>query len=274
MPRRLFCEISPVTYQISVFKEQLRRYIRWAFTRNFARSFSAEPLPELVYSHESPILRKLGNVDMRLQQNKAVNLSLAAPKVNGILIRPGEVFSFWRLVGNCTASKGYKPGLLIGTGGPTEGVGGGMCGFTNLLHWVALHSPLKITEHHHHNEYDLFPDSERQIPFGTGTSILYNYLDYQLRNDTDNTFQFLVWAEDDLLHCELRAEKTVRIIYEITEEEQYFVKQGSDYYRHNRVTRRAIDKESGNEIDRVLLIENHAKVMYDSSFIRRELIRN
>jgi vancomycin resistance protein VanW len=30
-------------------------------------------------------------------------------------------------------------------------VGGGLCQFTNLLHWVALHSPLEIAEHHHHD---------------------------------------------------------------------------------------------------------------------------
>jgi len=43
--------------------------------------------------------RTLGNVDLQLQENKAVNLSLAAPHINGVLIRPGETFSFWHLVG-------------------------------------------------------------------------------------------------------------------------------------------------------------------------------
>ena len=40
-------------------------------------------------------------------------------------------------------------------------------------------------EHHHHDALDLFPDYNRQIPFGTGTSIAYNYLDYRFKNTTN-----------------------------------------------------------------------------------------
>ncbi|MDU6359766.1 MAG: VanW family protein [Clostridiales bacterium] len=59
------------------------------------------------------------------------------------------------------------------------------------MHWMILHSPLTITEHHHDN-LDLFPDYGSQIPFGTGTSIHYNYLDYRFTNTTDNTFQLMI----------------------------------------------------------------------------------
>lgn len=55
-----------------------------------------------------------------------------------------------------------------------------MCQFTNLIHWLILHSPLDIIEHHHHNRFDLFPDHNKKIPFGTGTSIMYNYIEYVL----------------------------------------------------------------------------------------------
>lgn len=50
---------------------------------------------------------------MVLQENKAVNLAIAAPKVNGIIIRPNETFSFWKLVGSDSEKKGYKDGLTI-----------------------------------------------------------------------------------------------------------------------------------------------------------------
>ena len=53
--------------------------------------------------HSSLVRRTLGDVDPVLQENKAENLRLALPHVSGILIRPGETFSFWKLVGNCTA---------------------------------------------------------------------------------------------------------------------------------------------------------------------------
>lgn len=64
------------------------------------------------------------------------------------------------------------------SGKVSEGIGGGMCRFTNLLHWMILHKPLTIVEHHHHGSFDLFPDFGRQVPFGTGTSVCYNHMQF------------------------------------------------------------------------------------------------
>ena len=167
--------MGPWAYWLSMKKCRFVRRVQDMFSGvRFSRHQRCEPLPVVVYAHKSLIRRTLGTVDQKLQENKAVNLSLAAPRVNGVLIRPGETFSFWRMVGPCTARRGYLPGLTISKGETACGVGGGMCQFTNLLHWMVLHTPLVITEHHHHDGYDLFPDFGRTIPFGTGTSILYN----------------------------------------------------------------------------------------------------
>jgi vancomycin resistance protein VanW len=78
---------------------------------------------------------------------------------------------------------------------------------TNLIDWMILHSEMTITEHHHHDQIDLFQEFNRIIPFGTGTSIMYNYLDYRFRNDTDNTYQLIIYTTDEYLCGELRAEK-------------------------------------------------------------------
>ena len=104
--RKLFCEISPLCYAISVFKCCMLRRLRDLFSKErFCRARSAERLPEVIYKHKSLIRRQLGNVDMTLQENKAVNLSLAAPRISGILLRPGETFSLWHLVGKTSAGK-------------------------------------------------------------------------------------------------------------------------------------------------------------------------
>jgi vancomycin resistance protein VanW len=106
MPKKLFCEISPLTYKISVIKCRLVRHIKnLSAKKHFASVKQEELLPCVIYKHNSLIRRKLGNVDLQLQENKAVNLSLATPKVNKVLIRPGETFSFWHLVGSTTAAK-------------------------------------------------------------------------------------------------------------------------------------------------------------------------
>jgi vancomycin resistance protein VanW len=273
--RRLFSELSPQTYWLAVKRQIVQRKIgNVVGGHRFASSRDFEPLPVTVYRHNSLIRRRLGNVDLELQENKAISLGLAAPHINGILIRPGETFSFWKLVGHCTARKGYRTGLTINHGGPDSGIAGGMCQFTNLLHWMVLHSPLDVVEHHHHGELDLFPDFNRQIPFGTGTSIVYNYLDYRVRNSTDNTFQLLIHLTDEHLCGELRAERPVPIKYHVKEHDAYFYEHDGKVYRHNTIIRSHRDKRTGNEIANEQLLENNALVMYDRTLIRQPIYSN
>lgn len=274
MSRKLFCQICPVTYKISVGKGIVVRRLQWLLKRNsYASTYTMDRLPVKIYNHKSLIRRKLGYVDMQLQENKATNLSLAAPHINGITIKKGETFSFWKLVGKCTKSKGYKEGLIIKSGEVSHGVGGGMCQFTNLIHWMVLHSPLTIIEHHHHNQIDMFPDFGRQVPFGTGTSVMYNYLDYQFINKTDQTFQLIVYSTDDYLCGELRSDKPIDHSYHVVEENSYFIKEQDGFYRNNEIYRKQIDKKTGQLVNKTLVVKNHAKVLYHEKYITPDRIR-
>ena len=266
MGRPLFCEISPMTYRISVEKCIAQRRLKDALSqRTMARHRQEAALPLVLYRHSSLIRRRLGNVDMVLQENKAVNLSIAAPLVDGILIAPGETFSFWTLVGRPTAKRGFREGLTISTGRTSKGIGGGMCQFTNLIHWMILHSPLVITEHHHHDGMDLFPDYGRQIPFGTGTSIVYNYLDYRFENPTDATFQLRVWVDGEYLRGELLCDRPQPLRYHIYTRGEAFVEENGQVYRVGEVWRDTIDAATGDHIRTECLRKNHARVLYDTA---------
>ena len=266
MAHRRFSEISPLAYRIAVEKNILQRKVKDLFSnQKFAHQRLYEPLPVLIYKHRSLIRRRLGNVDMRLQENKAINLGLAAPQVNGIIIRPGETFSFWRLVGRDCKRRGYREGLTIANGKPSSGIGGGMCQFTNLIHWMVLHSELTITEHHHHDGLDLFPDFNRQIPFGTGTSIVYNYRDYRATNNTQNTYQLLVHVTDTHLCGELRAIEQEPHTFHIIIEDEHFTRENDVVYRNGVVSRQTIDRQTGQCIHSEVIRRNHAQVMYDTS---------
>ena len=264
MARKLFCEISPLTYKISTQKEILKRNIQDKKAKvNFAEMKSEKVMPVSVYTHKSLIRRRLGNVDMTLQENKAVNLAIAAPKVDKILIRPGEVFSFWHLVGKVSEKYGYKTGLTIKGGNPSSDIGGGMCQFTNLIHWLVLHSPLTICEHHHHDGVDLFPDFGRVVPFGTGTSILYNYKDYRFANETPYTFKLMVYTDEEYLVGHLLCSDSMPNTYHIVVEDEFFSHEDGVVYRNNKIYRKTIDVVTGNTIKNELIKTNHAKVMYD-----------
>lgn len=264
MKRKLFCEISPFAYRLSMEKEILKRHLRDALRRTrFARERATDSLPVLVYQHKSLIRRRLGNVNMQLQENKATNLALAVTHINGLLIHPEETFSVWKLVGRTTKRKGYKEGLTIARGRPSQGIGGGLCQLSNLIHWLVLHSELTIVEHHHHDALDLFPDFGRQIPFGTGTSISYNYIDYRVKNETANTYQLLLWVDGEYLCGELRAVEFQPHTFHIHAENEYFSRENGTIYRNGQVYRDIIDRVTGQHLDSQLIRTNHARVMYD-----------
>lgn len=263
--RKLFCEISPLTYKISVNKNIIQRNVEDIFSgEKFAKEKQEELLPIVLYKHNSLIRRRFGNVDLQLQENKAVNLSLAAPKINKILIKSGETFSFWKLAGNPSEKKGYKEGLTIERGKPSSGIGGGMCQFTNLIHWLVLHTPLDIVEHHHHDGIDLFPDFDRQVPFGTGTSIMYNYKDYRFKNNTKQDFQLIVYTDEEYLRGEIRCEKALPNSYHIKAEKIFFSRENEVVYRNGEIYRIIVDKSTGNVTEKKLIKTNHAKVMYNT----------
>ncbi|MBE6907010.1 MAG: vancomycin resistance protein [Ruminococcaceae bacterium] len=250
---------------MSVWKGQAIRAVSDLFHPSpFCTVKQEEKLPALICRHKSLIRRTLGEVDPRLQENKAVNLGIAAPKVSGVLIRPGECFSFWRLVGSCTVKKGYLEGLTINRGKTGTDIGGGMCQFTNLIHWLVLHTPLRITEHHHHDSIDLFPDFGRQVPFGVGTSVFYNYLDYRFVNMTSRTYQLITYTDDTYLCGEMRADRPPDKKYHIKTEGEFFSREPDGVYRNGRVLRECVDIKTGMVIGKELIKENHAKVLYDT----------
>lgn len=269
--RRLFCELSPACYQISLHKEYIMRDIHDTFSgEKFARTINTLPLPVVVKSHTSSILRRLEGVDMELQRNKATNLRIACAKVNGIMINPGETFSFWRLIGEPGEKQGYREGLVISAGKLEKGTGGGLCQLANLIHWLVLNSPLTVTELVHHSDA-LFPDSGRRVPFGTGTSVFYKNVDYRFKNTTDRPVQLLVWVDEAQLCGELRAEQAFPYTYRITEENQGYTEEDGVFYRVSKVFRLTLDNER-RIIRRELILDNHSKVMYDYSLIPRDQI--
>ena len=263
MKRPLFCELCPFAFRLSRMKGIFLRKMKDAFSKaRFCRQRSTQPLAVSITSHSSLIRRKLAGVDPQLQDNKATNMALAEPHINGILIQPGETFSLWRLLGNTTARKGYLPGLIIKCGKATEGEGGGMCQLSNLLHWMALHSELSITEHHHHERFNLFPDDDRRVPFGLGTSIVYNYLDYRLTNNTPRTYQILLHTDGELLHGELRADAAEEFHYTIRAKNDRFVRTEEGIYRRSDIFKDTHDT-SGSITETKHLLSTNALVMYD-----------
>jgi len=240
----------------------LKRKIKWYFgNTKFAEEKSKISDFNSVFKHQSMILRPLKDVDMYLQENKRENLKLAIKHINTIEIKPNETFSIWKLVGRPTKRKGYLEGLVLNNGKIDKDIGGGLCQLGNLLFWIFAHSPLSITERYRHG-FDVFPDVKRKVPFGAGATLAYNYIDLQVKNNTNNSFTINLWLDKTHLHGELLSKNKIKEKYRIEEREHLITTQvWGGYSRHNRIIQIKTDK-TGNQTEK-LLVENHAIMMYE-----------
>lgn len=269
--RKLLSQRHPILYFVAVWIRRLKRYTEWfAGNKKYVKTRSFEKLKFRVKKHQSVLLKKLGNSEIQLQINKVTNLQIAAKRIDGILIRPGETFSFCKLVGLPTRRKGYLPGMELTFGEARSGIGGGICQISNLIHWLVLHSPLTVTERYHHS-FDPFPDDGRVLPFGSGATVFYNYRDYQFINNTAHTFQLNLWFTEKCLEGELRVDSDLDYGYHVFEKGHQFLEIEGRYFRTNEIWRNKILKFKGGEIlESELITKNFARVTYTPDCFKEE----
>ena len=238
-----------------------KRIIQWKTAgKQWAKIDNSLIYKNEVKCHKSMILRPLKDVEMYLQENKRTNLRIAIERLNNTVIQAGETFSLWKQVGRPTARKGYLEGLVLNQGKIDKGIGGGLCQLGNLLFWIFAHSPLDITERYRHG-FDVFPDVNRKVPFGAGATLSYNYIDLQIHNATENSFQLKLWLDETHLHGQLNSKEEIKEEYNI-EERNHLIKQQlwGGYSRHNQIFK--IKKAGNIVVEEKLLVENHALMMY------------
>jgi len=273
--KRLFCEISPTTYKISLYKEVFKRHLKNIFSSpKYAKRFQQEKLPVLVSSYGGDMIKKGPGIDPQLQINKAENIRLACSRFNGLVIYPGESFSFWHFVGKTSKRNGFSEGRVIINGKLVSGVGGGLCNLANTINLLVLHSPLTVTEIHHHSDA-LAPDPNGiRVPYSAGVSVNYNFIDYRFLNETNQPVQLCAWCEGDVLCTELRTIAEFPYSYRIVEEDHHFHQSESGtFYRKSKIFRETIDKQTGEVINRELRWNNKSKVMFDYNLIPTEQIK-
>jgi vancomycin resistance protein VanW len=241
----------------------LKRNIKWILSNiRFAKIEKNINYNNSLIKHNSFLLRPLKNVDMYLQNNKVKNLKIAIKHINKVVIKPGETFSIWKLVGRPTRLKGYLDGMTLNNGQILKGTGGGLCQLGNLIYWMALHTPLTIEERWRHS-YDVFPDINRKIPFACGETLSYNYIDLQLKNNTDKNFQISLWLDGECLNGEITCDVNLNTKYEVYETDHTFRQQWwGGYTRHNKIWKK-ITNLNTNETTNELIAENNAIMMYN-----------
>src|SRR5215472_15856640 len=262
-PTRLLSERYPFLYPVSVAAHRLDRRAHWLVgRRGHARIDAGTATTHRVVRHQSVLMRRLGDVDMSLQRNKVENLRLAVRGLDGRVLRPGEELSLWRCVGHPTARRGYLPGLVLVHGRMAAGVGGGLCQLSNLLQWMVLHSTMTVVERHHHG-YDPFPDSGRVVPFGSGATVFYNYVDLCFLNPGPETYRIRLWLTDEELRGELWADRMPPVRLHVRETDHRFFRSNGRVYRENRLVRSAVDRHTGLPAGDQVVMHNVCPVLYE-----------
>jgi vancomycin resistance protein YoaR len=127
---------------------------------------------------------------------RTYNLRLAASKLDGYVLLPGEVFDFNEVVGPRDEANGYKVAPVIAEGELVDGIGGGTCQVSGTLHGAAFFAGLAMVERYPHTRPSAY------IKMGLDATVVYPTIDFRLRNP----FDFPVVLHETVKNGVVRAE--------------------------------------------------------------------
>jgi len=135
---------------------------------------------------ELAINEELGTYSTSLEnkeENTIYNIRLSSEVINGILVKPQEIFSFNKYVGPAEKADGYKESTIIANGIFVNGYGGGICQVSSTLYNAALLANLPIIERYNHSVYG---EATKYVPLGQDAAIFYGFKDLRFKNNSDN----------------------------------------------------------------------------------------
>ena len=108
--------------------------------------------------------------------NRSKNLAIAAGKIDGLVLMPGDEFSFNKVVGKRTIEEGYRDAKIYQNGQVVDGLAGGICQISSTLYNAAVKANLEITERRNHS----FTTS--YIRAGQDATVVYGVSDLKFKN--------------------------------------------------------------------------------------------
>ena len=133
--------------------------------------------------------------------NRIYNINLTASKINGVLVPPGEIFSFNATVGDITAATGFKQAYVIKEGRTILDDGGGVCQDSTTLFRAVLNAGLPVikrTAHAYRVGY-----YEQGFPPGLDATVYFPSVDFQFKNDTPSHILIQAYTFGTTLYVDL-----------------------------------------------------------------------
>ncbi len=137
---------------------------------------------------------------------KLHNIRFASGKIQGITLLPGEILSFWKVIGN-PEKKLHKSRSIV-NGKLQNESGGGICQVSGIVYHLSLIAGLEILERHNHS-VDIYNDETRFAPLGCDATLVFGYKDLRIRNNFDFALKFEFLVSDTQIKCELLSETKI-----------------------------------------------------------------
>lgn len=150
-------------------------------------------------------------------ENRRSNLELATSKINGLILYPGDEFSYNTVVGVRTEEAGFLPAPAYVDGDVKDEIGGGACQVSSTLYAATAFAFMETVERECHyfpvNYMQMGSDATVTIPEGGGRSIDFKFRNNKnfpvklvgIFNNEESTLTFEVWGtleEDDFMPVE------------------------------------------------------------------------
>ena len=149
------------------------------------------------------IYQELGTYSTSLEnkeENTIYNIKLASQMINGILVKPQEIFSFNKYVGPAEKEDGFKESTIIANGKFENGYGGGVCQVSSTIYNTALLANLPVVERYNHSIYG---DVTKYVPLGRDAAIFYGYKDLRFKNNLDYEIVIFTKVIGDILQVDI-----------------------------------------------------------------------
>ena len=129
--------------------------------------------------------------------DRTTNLRLAAEKINGTVLMPGETFSYNTVVGERTIAAGYKEAAMYQNGEVVDGLGGGICQISTTLYNAVLYSNLEIVERRNHQFVPSYASA------GRDATVVYGSIDFRFKNTRNYPVKILCTVSGGVAKCEI-----------------------------------------------------------------------
>lgn len=160
--------------QVSIFLRKFRDF-HTGHQRLFATEKPDTPLFIYTIATEQPV-RVSGNFE-----NKLHNITRGAEQIDGIVLYPNQVFSFWETIQQPSRQNGYLLSRNIVAGALQEDYGGGLCQLSSIIYHQSLKAGAAIIERYNHS-VDIYKEEERFTPLGADATVVFGYKDLRIRN--------------------------------------------------------------------------------------------